>query len=274
MRNVVQEARSASRRGQGFTLIELLVVIAIIAILAAILFPVFARARENARRSSCSSNLKQIGLGVMQYTQDYDERYPQEFYWSGGDLSELDTDKAKPSGNFTVEVGVSGNYRTWMDAIFPYVKSVQLFTCPSVSSSTPAPPSYGYSTAFGGYYTDVFYYNNGSTSYWSPLAQAQVSRPAEIIMVIDFWSKYNLTGTNPAQLGKWANHTNKDVQKWMSPHLDGGNVAFADGHVKWRPHAKLQALPSGSDSMTVRCNPAAPDNSLASCQSDWNPFIP
>src|SRR5688500_3211019 len=68
--------RNAVRKNRAFTLIELLVVIAIIAILAAILFPVFARARENARRASCQSNLKQIGLGVMQYVQDYDERYP------------------------------------------------------------------------------------------------------------------------------------------------------------------------------------------------------
>src|SRR5687768_5924591 len=68
---------------KGFTLIELLVVIAIIAILAAILFPVFARARENARRSSCQSNLKQIGLGFAQYTQDYDEKMPITIYWTG-----------------------------------------------------------------------------------------------------------------------------------------------------------------------------------------------
>src|SRR4028118_675254 len=72
--------RRAAHR--GFTLIELLVVIAIIAILAAILFPVFSRARENARRASCMSNLKQIGLGVMQYVQDYDERYPSSMYAS------------------------------------------------------------------------------------------------------------------------------------------------------------------------------------------------
>src|SRR6188472_4028670 len=87
----------------GFTLIELLVVIAIIAILASILFPVFARARENARRSSCQSNLKQIGLGIMQYTQDYDEKYP-EF---------------NPSG-----LG-------WAAATQPYLKSTQILQCPS-----------------------------------------------------------------------------------------------------------------------------------------------
>ncbi|MDF2440635.1 MAG: hypothetical protein JWN98_1619, partial [Abditibacteriota bacterium] len=94
-----------SQRRKGFTLIELLVVIAIIAILAAILFPVFARARENARRTSCQSNLKQIGLGIMQYTQDYDERMP-----------------ARYTGNET---------QSWRRVIYPYVKSTQLFACSS-----------------------------------------------------------------------------------------------------------------------------------------------
>lgn len=97
---------------KGFTLIELLVVIAIIAILAAILFPVFARARENARRSSCLSNMKQIGLGIMQYTQDYDEKYPQA-YWYKNDS------------------GDAQGYMQWSGSIRPYVKSSQLFVCPS-----------------------------------------------------------------------------------------------------------------------------------------------
>jgi prepilin-type N-terminal cleavage/methylation domain-containing protein/prepilin-type processing-associated H-X9-DG protein len=276
MRNVMHKRQFKTRGTNGFTLIELLVVIAIIAILASILFPVFARARENARRSSCSSNLKQIGLGVMQYVQDYDERYPQQFYWAGGTTSELDTDTSKPSGNFVVEVSATGHYRTWMDAIFPYVKSVQIFVCPSAPSSTPAPPSYGYSTAFGGYWTDASYYDStkDASSYWQPLAQAQIGRSAEIVMILDFSSKYTLTATNPAQIGKWANHANLDVQRWLAPHLDGGNVAFADGHVKWRPHAKLQALPSGSDSMTTRCNVSNPNYAEASCKPDWNPYIP
>jgi len=96
----------------AFTLIELLVVIAIIAILAAILFPVFGRARENARRSSCQSNLKQIGLGFAQYTQDYDERLP--------------------SGT----VNSQGN--GWAGQIQPYVKSQQLFVCPSDDNTNGA----------------------------------------------------------------------------------------------------------------------------------------
>ncbi|RYX85499.1 DUF1559 domain-containing protein [bacterium] len=101
-----------SSKRLAFTLIELLVVIAIIAILAAILFPVFARARENARRASCQSNLKQIGLGLMQYAQDYDETLPA---WYNG-----------PSN-----VSNATTSWKWNDSIFPYVKSEQVFTCPS-----------------------------------------------------------------------------------------------------------------------------------------------
>jgi prepilin-type N-terminal cleavage/methylation domain-containing protein/prepilin-type processing-associated H-X9-DG protein len=99
--NLIGSSRS------GFTLIELLVVIAIIALLAAILFPVFARARENARKTSCSNNLKQIGLAVMQYKQDYDELYP------------------------TMRTNAPGGYLAWPSLIFPYVKNEQVFVCPS-----------------------------------------------------------------------------------------------------------------------------------------------
>jgi prepilin-type N-terminal cleavage/methylation domain-containing protein len=108
---------------RAFTLIELLVVIAIIAILAAILFPVFARARENARRASCMSNLKQIGLGFMMYAQDYDENYPSSFYY---------TDEVTDPN-----WGASGgqNYMFWMQMVYPYVKSNQIFFCPSGNSA-------------------------------------------------------------------------------------------------------------------------------------------
>src|SRR3569833_1496298 len=107
-----------ARHKRAFTLIELLVVIAIIAILAAILFPVFAKARENARRASCASNLKQIALGLMQYGQDNDEMLPFFFYGPVGGASQ-------PTGP---------RYK-WMDAAFPYIKSEAVFSCPSDSGA-------------------------------------------------------------------------------------------------------------------------------------------
>ncbi len=116
---------------RGFTLIELLVVIAIIAILAAILFPVFARARENARRASCQSNLKQIGLGMMMYTQDYDETFPMHYGYVQG-----------------------GVVYSWPITLEPYAKSRQVFFCPSdtVHNSGNAintsNVSYGYNYAY------------------------------------------------------------------------------------------------------------------------------
>src|SRR5688500_1438950 len=102
-------------KNKGFTLIELLVVIAIIAILAAILFPVFGRARENARRSSCQSNLKQIALSVAQYVQDYDERFPPSMGNDGNGAGQW---------VFPATVG-------WYATLQPYCKSTQIWQCPS-----------------------------------------------------------------------------------------------------------------------------------------------
>ncbi|MBV9851727.1 MAG: DUF1559 domain-containing protein [Armatimonadetes bacterium] len=113
----VSNARPARRRGaHGFTLIELLVVIAIIAILAAILFPVFAQAREKARQISCLNNLKQLGLGVTQYVQDNDELFPPGNNWCNYFL-----DKDNPQTNY---------YTGWKYEIWPYVKAEQVFHCP------------------------------------------------------------------------------------------------------------------------------------------------
>lgn len=115
---------NSCKRRPGFTLIELLVVIAIIAILAAILFPVFASARESARSTSCLSNIKQIGLAVLMYSQDYDERFPIPIY----DMSPTDPVYGKSDQPWGVWLAY---HIGWNHTVLPYVKNVQIFQCPS-----------------------------------------------------------------------------------------------------------------------------------------------
>ncbi|MEO6906631.1 MAG: DUF1559 domain-containing protein, partial [Abditibacteriaceae bacterium] len=149
-------------RRRAFTLIELLVVIAIIAILASILFPVFARARENARRASCASNLKQIGIGVMMYTQDYDERFPMYMHRDNepAALVGAQNPPTTPAGKYEIsDCCVVGHYVSWMDEISPYLKSLAIYDCPSrdfpfddpTDSNNPHPyPSYQMNGIIGG----------------------------------------------------------------------------------------------------------------------------
>jgi prepilin-type N-terminal cleavage/methylation domain-containing protein/prepilin-type processing-associated H-X9-DG protein len=186
----------------GFTLIELLVVIAIIGILAAILFPVFARARENARRASCQSNLKQICLGVFQYTQDYDERFPQ----NGG-----------PAPCTTYSGGFP---QSWATTLQPYMKSTQVFVCPSdARNGTTA--SYGDNMLIGGYG------NSGSTIQVFAINQSQLQAPAITILLFES----SAAGYNTIACHDFTNGFYNDVE--YARHLEGSNWAFADGHVKW-----------------------------------------
>src|SRR5215212_3495027 len=121
--------RTAHRARQlGFTLIELLVVIAIIAILAAILFPVFAQARESARQTACLSNMKQIGSGMMMYLQDYDERLPAADWGNAF--------KGPPFTVFAFQNGAGAGPPTWADVFQPYVKNLNFMKCPSDTSGT------------------------------------------------------------------------------------------------------------------------------------------
>jgi prepilin-type N-terminal cleavage/methylation domain-containing protein/prepilin-type processing-associated H-X9-DG protein len=155
--------RKVTRARRGFTLIELLVVIAIIAILAAILFPVFAKAREKARTASCSSNLKQVGLAMAQYIQDYDELYPRGHFgpWDGSVAD-----------------------RRWPQVIEPYCKSQQVFVCPSQPKKT----------------NWMWYYGANAWDYgFEGKGLAVVTRPANKILVLD-WNDniagYPNTGAN------------------------------------------------------------------------------
>jgi prepilin-type N-terminal cleavage/methylation domain-containing protein/prepilin-type processing-associated H-X9-DG protein len=204
------EGRFKIRAQRGFTLIELLVVIAIIAILASILFPVFARARENARRSSCSSNLKQIGLGLMQYTQDYDEAFP--LYYNAAAVN--------PMG--------------WAEQVQPYIKSSQLFKCPSglgTASATPTDPTYS------DYALNMMLSSDNGGNYVKGLSLAAITQPTLTVMVMD-----NTAGTSMnfawgcghyAACSLFPEGFAAFSDKAGIRHLDGQNYAFADGHVKW-----------------------------------------
>ena len=192
-------------RRNGFTLIELLVVIAIIAILAAILFPVFARARENARKTNCASNLKQLGLAEMQYNQDYDE-------------------KTTPYGNQGCTRGLP--CVQWYTMLEPYLKNTGVLRCPSVSA-------HGY-TDYGINYVDVGGCGAGN-------ALAKFEYPAEAAVFMDAQTSSTApTGANIVYC--WIHFPNahpngasdgNDLNRVSSRHQDGCNVCYLDGHVKW-----------------------------------------
>jgi len=212
---------------KGFTLIELLVVIAIIAILAAILFPVFARARENARRTSCQSNMKQIGLGLLQYTQDYDEKYP-------------------------LTNNIPGNYGgfdwgLWMVHIQPYVKSTQLFTCPSSSRDTN---NNRYTNTPSGTLTFAGAWNYGINEFVilrdNGFSSAGINSVALLPMVGD------CSGPVTPDLWRFINPSNHDrwfdaprtIEERYARHLNGSNILFADGHVKFYPQGAMGLDPA------------------------------
>jgi prepilin-type N-terminal cleavage/methylation domain-containing protein/prepilin-type processing-associated H-X9-DG protein len=203
---------------KGFTLIELLVVIAIIAILAAILFPVFARARENARRASCQSNLKQIALGVFQYTQDYDEKFPLHF--ANNDSTNVGFD-ASATG-----AGGPGKDQGWAELIQPYLKSRQIFQCPSETTAQGAEGSTSNYTDYMGNFSEI----NTLTGMVGMVA------PAQTVMICDWLSAYS--GSSFAYNYLYSNTANFNTDSRYRRHLEGNNFAFADGHVKWlKPEA-------------------------------------
>ncbi len=192
---------------QGFTLIELLVVIAIIAILAAILFPVFARARENARRSSCQSNMKQIGLAVLQYTQDYDEKMPKAFVDPNVDGSWMyATSTVAYGGGTAAALGSTlSAYNPAKGSIYPYTKSVQLFVCPSDTANQGN--SYSMNQLAG--YAALASFNNSANT----LLFAEEAMNSQ-------------GSTDDASID---GATNLPLSK---RHLETSNILFADGHVK------------------------------------------
>jgi prepilin-type N-terminal cleavage/methylation domain-containing protein/prepilin-type processing-associated H-X9-DG protein len=242
---------------RGFTLIELLVVIAIIAILASILFPVFARARENARRSSCASNLKQFGLAFMQYTQDYDESYPGYY---------IPTNEPAPGGP-NWEPGVW----YWPQILYPYHKSNQIFVCPSgVGAMSNAP--------VGGHYGSNLLITTNVAAGVASLKQSALSGPAGTYLAADWGNiiMHPAYGPGPDYNNFYLPGSGKLAGMPGSPnissvyksdyqngrHLEGINIVFADGHVKWQrsekvlQEAKNYLLSDGTKNAFDPANPA------------------
>jgi prepilin-type N-terminal cleavage/methylation domain-containing protein/prepilin-type processing-associated H-X9-DG protein len=264
------------QRRRGFTLIEILVVIAIIALLAAILFPVFARVRENARRASCQSNMKQLGLAIIQYTQDYDECFPAGF-----------DNSSSPSSGVT---GIG-----WAANIYPYAKSAQVYICPDDNRKTildlggPNLVSYG----INGNLTNP----NGDFSVWNARL-SHLNAPAKTIMLFEAgmngdylttpipasnhtygsvacwgWSTYGHNACT-LQIGNWrgayatgyiggcpgaitsdppkqsTNQGNTYVSE-TGRHFDGANWLMADGHVKWLKADRISGGVAAATSTTA-----------------------
>ena len=250
MRSVVGRLRMSSK---GFTLIELLVVIAIIAILAAILFPVFARAREKARSVTCQTNLKQLAIGMIAYVQDYDERFPN---WNWG----------RDRGNPPVHGQGPGTPLPWYAAIYPYVKNKDLYVCPSDTRCPEGGP-------LGRMCCTDCKYDRWPLSYTynEPISAnccnfnllANIKLPAQTLLLAD--GRSSLTGWDPGgflarivfanfnargdAFGGCCNPNTVNTEKMTDDkgprHLGGCNIAFADGHVKWFKWNLLRVPPDG-----------------------------
>jgi len=271
---------------RGFTLIELLVVIAIIAILAAILFPVFAKAREKARQGSCLSNHKQVGVALMQYVQDYDETYPLSYYY------------VNPA------VGGPGGYFHWSYTAQPYIKNWQIFVCPSDRNRGLAPTNdFDYQAPRISYVSNEVLMGR-PRAHFSVVPMAALEAPASLIAVSEI-TDYPFAIGGQSGISDYAykshrpmNHTvpwNNDAApsppyrqvtmaealaafaaaaaatvpmaeeqphiRYISPdrHNGGANYQFADGHAKWlRFEAALTSQAWGAKYYSMSGYPIAP----------------
>jgi prepilin-type N-terminal cleavage/methylation domain-containing protein/prepilin-type processing-associated H-X9-DG protein len=268
--------RRPAATASAFTLIELLVVIAIIAILAAILFPVFAQAREKARAASCLSNLKQLTTGFMMYSQDYDETFPQ---W-----------KWQPN----YSAGANNATSLWHNAIYPYVKNAQVYSCPSDKQRRTIEQFIGgwfsgWSAAEGlatvpGFPKELakkpFSYGANEPLHDSFPALAAMEKPAETYLIADATTTLSgWTGHGEWRAAENANAPESDPRRqgvipriaypdndcvfradpsassnfWGGPtfqhkaifdpcarHMNGTNIGYADGHVKYTPSSRAR----------------------------------
>ena len=255
-----------SRQAAAFTLIELLVVIAIIAILAAILFPVFAQARAKARQTACLSNQKQIGTSLMLYTQDYDEVLPGNTTLGNGI-----TDSRWPDAASAHSAGLSeplgwmqpfnpanvGTYRIWARDLQPYVKNIQLFRCPEAKprsadgTCTPAANTCEINVPGAGNGT---YLLNGIAA---SKALAAIALPADTIFTHEVRNYNRVAQEKPRQVLSTGLYTNFSNPFYNFNHNGGSNLLFCDGHAKWQKRdsirfAQFGASPENNPSLPVK----------------------
>src|SRR5579871_1946086 len=247
------------RKSQGFTLIEPLVVIAIIAILAAILFPVFSQAREKARSISCLSNVKQMGTATQMYVQDYDEKL---FFRASA---------ANPSASRTGAIVPTAAQPPliWWNCLQPYIKNTQIYVSPSDAGPVLSKDSTGALTIKRSYI---------AIRAAEALSLAQVDDPTETIVFEDKWDK--TAGPNPKAItDTWSEPFNGDFDYYPTyrrmalagdRHQEGVNCSFFDGHAKWMKGQTIGANKNLTGCALIHAYPVLPDmcdGSIPGCTS-------
>jgi len=219
--------RISGKRRIGFTLIELLVVIAIIAILAAVLFPVFSQARERARRSACTSNLKQIGMGVQMYVQDYDGRVPI------------------CNDNTTLNPADDTGY--WWVTLHKYTKNDQIFVCPSwrktnnptglLAWETPPDPDkpFNHAGIVGTYVWNETMDGAPEAKLTGTSTDGTAYGPAQVVAVAEGFNGSHVW--KPEHVTPLENNTERRLRDF---HNEGMIVAYADGHAKWLKNSQMK----------------------------------
>ena len=246
--------KTVGKTRRAFTLIELLVVIAIIAILAAILFPVFAQAREKARQTACLSNLKQIGTGLAMYTQDYDEMLAGNHL--GAPHSNAGDAGMRPRTDIGfLDIDETRVRRNWARDVQPYIKNTPIYECPNSlpRSSWSTPSDYEETRHPRG--ANVNYMLNGITS---TKALAAIPAPADIIYLHEYKFKSRVSQVRPHPDGtiggapafRQYNHFFYDLM-----HSEGGNLVFCDGHAKWRKKTQIKFKDFGADTRALAGGP-------------------